>query len=392
MSLLNDVLRDLDQRSAIPAAENLHLAHDAPVPAGDDYPGAQTARIDLTRGLVWPLVLVACGFGAWVIVQPDPAPVVSSPEPTGQIAVAAPADAAEAVPLASDRVATDGSRPPTAPTATVVETVTPERPRESVIVADETGPTSDSDEARSRTAVAPEAAAQPEAVPAETVPPQTQGPNYLALKNTEVPKAMRGEPAVAVKRQTPAPLVASERARQQIEAGDLAAAEETVTQRLASHPDDRAARELQIGLLLRGGRYDAALVAIDEGLQGHPDDRKLRLIKARLLAQRGETGPAIELLQAITAQPPASREALQMLGALHQQRQDYVAAIEVYRQLVTTTPAAGAAWVGLAIALDGKGQDGALDAYRRALSLGGLPPAAERYARQRRASLEAGSG
>jgi Flp pilus assembly protein TadD len=387
MSLLNDVLRDLDQRSAIPAAEKLHLAHATRDPSGDDYPVARKARFDLTRALVWPLVFIASGFGAWVFVQPDPTPVVSSLEPVRPAAVAVSAAVEERVPTPSVGVESDSRRPPATPEAMVVEAVAPEEPPQSVSIADATVPTADIEEAQPRTAVAKEDVPQPEAGPAEA-----ETPNYLALKNTEVPDVMPVEPAVAVKRRTPAPLAASEQARQQIEAGDLAAAEETVTQRLASHPDDRAARELQIGLLLRGGRYDAALVAIDEGLKGHPDNRKLRLIKARLLAQRGETGPAIELLQAITAQPPASREALQMLGALYQQRQEYAAAIEVYRRLVTTTPSAGSAWVGLAIALDGKGQDGALDAYRRALSLGGLPPAAERYARQRRASLEAGNG
>jgi len=116
------------------------------------------------------------------------------------------------------------------------------------------------------------------------------------------------------------------------------------------------------------------------------------IIPAAILAAASFTAQATELLESITAQRPAGREALQMLGALYQQQQDYAAAIMVYRRLVSAAPDAGAAWVGLAIALDGQGRGGALDAYRRALSLGGLPPAAERYARQRRESLEAGNG
>jgi len=282
MSLLNDVLRDLDQRAAMPAAEQLHLAGDARNASVEAEPAAPANGVDAIRWLFWPLISIACAFGVWLIMQPDPAPVVSSLEPIRPAEVAVSEGLEETVPAALMRDETDGRNPPTARTATVVEAVAPEPPRESVIVADGTGPASDIDEARPRTAVAPEAAPRPQAAPS-----QAQGPNYLALKNTGLPKAPPVEPAVAVKRRTPAPLAASERARRQIDAGDLAAAEETVMQRLGTHPDDRAARELQVGLLLRGARYDAALAAIDEGLSSDPDSPKLRLIKARLLAQRG---------------------------------------------------------------------------------------------------------
>ena len=47
---------------------------------------------------------------------------------------------------------------------------------------------------------------------------------------------------------------------------------------------------------------------------------------------------------------------------------------------------------GLAISLDALGDAEALETYRRALQVGGLPGPAATYARQRIAQLEAGDG
>ena len=216
---------------------------------------------------------------------------------------------------------------------------------------------------------------------------------YLPLKNAGPPAGQAApDTPTKVKVQSGDRLKPNERARRQIEAGELSAAEETVTQRLAARPGDREARELLVGMMLRGGRYVQALEAINAGLRHHPDHRKFLLIKARLLAQSGDTDGAVTLLEGRLAEGEGSREALQMLGALRQQQGHYDEAVAVYRRLVERAPTTGPAWVGLAIGLDALGDPGALEAYTRALSLGGLPEAAARYARQRRAELGSGNG
>jgi len=55
MSLLNDVLRDLDQRAAMPAAEQLHLAGDAQNASVEAEPAAPANGVDAIRWLFWPL-------------------------------------------------------------------------------------------------------------------------------------------------------------------------------------------------------------------------------------------------------------------------------------------------------------------------------------------------
>ncbi|MGB5453055.1 MAG: hypothetical protein WBN00_13260, partial [Sedimenticolaceae bacterium] len=75
-----------------------------------------------------------------------------------------------------------------------------------------------------------------------------------------------------------------------------------------------------------------------------------------------------------------------------QQRSRYEEALESYRALLALIPESGAVWVGLAISLDGLGDADALDAYKRALQLGGLPAAAAHYARQRIGQMEPNGG
>ena len=206
------------------------------------------------------------------------------------------------------------------------------------------------------------------------------------------PHGIQGDAARSVKTNASARPSAAERARRQIDAGDLAAAEQTVADRLRRQPADREARELLIGLMLRGGRYAEAGAAVDEGLVHHPGHRKLVLIKARLLTQAGATDAAVELLKTLPQAGAGSVEVLQTLGALYQHQQRFAEAVLVYRQLVSGRPTLGTAWVGLAICLDSLGDAEALEAYRQALSLGDLPAAAARYAQQRRDALEGGNG
>jgi MSHA biogenesis protein MshN len=224
---------------------------------------------------------------------------------------------------------------------------------------------------------------------------------YLPLRNTQLPpqestrpRAADGQGAKPVsvktaKRSAPRPLV---EVREAIAEGELATAEYLLRRRLDSAPRDREARELLIGLTLRGARYEEAGQQLDLGLSHYPGHIEFVLIKARLLAQDGEAGAAVRLLEAANTSSGGRIERLQMLGALYQQQLQYEQALNSYRALLQLTPDAGPVWVGLAISLDALGDDGALGAYRRALQLGGLPAAAERYSWQRVGQLESGGG
>jgi MSHA biogenesis protein MshN len=273
----------------------------------------------------------------------------------------------------------------------------------------------DSDPVRQTVALVPETAAtvgdavQPSPVerhekvesrlPAEStvVPPG----DYLPLRNTRLPPSEKEKPqgvrhgthssvnVKTAKKSVPQPLVA---VREAIADGELATAEYLLRQRLDAAPADREARELLIGLMLRGARYDDVGEQLDLGLSHYPGHIKFVLIKARLLAQAGEVDVAVRLLEDASASSDGKVERLQMLGALYQQQLNYQKALDSYQSLLELAPDAGPVWVGLAISLDALGDAGALDAYRRALRLGGLPAAAEQYSLRRTRQLESDGG
>jgi Flp pilus assembly protein TadD len=216
--------------------------------------------------------------------------------------------------------------------------------------------------------------------------------DYLPLRNTELPTFETSAPKQDVARLTTdtkvktatSPMAQSlDEIRREIELGELSFAEYLLQQRLRGAPDDREARELLIGLMLRGERYDVAMQQLDEGLHHDPGNIKFSLIKARLLARSGQDEAAISILESSPPTRTGRVERLQMLGALYQKQSRYEQARDSYRALLNLNPSAGPSWVGLALSLDGVGDPAANEAYGRALRLGGLPAAAEEYARQR---------
>lgn len=398
MSLLNQVLQDLDERTPAAQARPVHLSV-APTTAqvDEDSAGRRADWLRLLFGVLVVLVFVVAvwkfypvgddGAAKSAVPPPTPAPATMPAPADGVEGRVSPAPADAAGPTAPGAVVQRaGSRQPVA--------VPDAGPTAAAVVTDEKAKTV-GDIAASVAAVPQAEVGAPVAEAVVAAAEQTDEVDYLVLRNTELPVDDAVEPV-----QTTAPGNTEvktakaeagdpvERARQAIGDGELSAAEVLLQERLLRVADDRDARELLIGLMLRGGRYDAAMQELDAGLVHHPRHGKFLLIKARILAQLGQTGPAIGVLESAAAVDSGKVERLQMLGALYQQESRFAEAVDSYRELLKIDQRIGSSWVGLAISLDGQGDPKALQAYKRALSLGGLPQAAESYARQRVARLE----
>lgn len=368
MSLLNQVLQDLDQRSPGEPARPVRLAASSDVqPHVDDY--AQGLERDWGRIAAWSVVGVAASAALAAAL------FIKTPQPRTAVAV-------QAQPLVLPRPAVEPQPAQLAQAA--VEPAPAEPPREPVV------------------APAPQATAAEQRV-------QRAAPDndYLALRNTGLPPTTaavtkpaqrpatpvataspKRTPSSSVKVAKPVPVQPLDEVRELIADGELATAEGRLLARITSAPRDRVARELLIGLMLRGERSTDALQEIDRGLALFPGHGKFLLIKARLLAQGGETDAAIALLASAGRIEGMQQQRLQMLAALYQQQSRFAAASESYRALIALDARSAAAWAGLAISLDAVGDAGTAEAYRRALALGGLPEPAARYAQQRLAEME----
>ncbi|MCB1773203.1 MAG: tetratricopeptide repeat protein [Gammaproteobacteria bacterium] len=371
MSLLNQVLHDLDERASAPAPQQLKLAPEAPAgPNRHTGDFAPPPSRDWLRILVWSGTAVVSGLALWSYLQPlgegqNPVPGVVSqfvaiPAPTAPSTPATP----ELVPHAARKVA-----------GAAIETRLPDQRDIQVLPL----PSPAVDERLTGTATETNPVAEQDL-------PATPRPAYVTLRNTEPeapPVAASALPVAVVKSDAVETGSDADRAREAIDRGDLAESELLLKRHLERFPRDIEARELLIGLVLRGDRHVEALPQIDRALALSPKRWSLHLLKARLLLDQQRGADARELLQLVPAGVAQRTAALQMLGALEQQAGRYAESRAVYRELVALTPLSGAAWAGLAISLDSLGDAEAASAFRRALKIGGLPEPAARYARGR---------
>ncbi len=386
MSLLNQVLQDLDARAPAAVHHPVRRA-EAPAVVDPDEESLFQPWPDWRQLVIWTLVGAALMLWAWRLFAVNNV----SDVPTATLIELPPAAVAQPPVAAADL--TPSLNTSTSRSAEVLRTADGPKPS---AVAEATRPP-----APAKAEVSPIAQEQTPAAAAGPVTENDTTPSgpYLPLRNTGLPQAA-DTPATSGRRPATGEIKIAKTAvvepladaRMAIAGGDLAEAETLLQQHLQRASKDLAARELLIGLMLRDNRHTAAIAQLDQGLMHHPRHLKFVMIQARLFAQNGDTAAAIRLLE---SSPVAGRDGVplrQMLGALYQQQGRYEEAVEIYRTLLAFTPSAGPAWVGLAIGLDALGDAEAPEAYRRALVLGGLPKPAAAYARQRIVQLGAPDG
>lgn len=199
-------------------------------------------------------------------------------------------------------------------------------------------------------------------------------------------------PAVNVKQVRETPEAIDLRVSQQLSdllrAGRTAAAERTLAE-LASEQPAVASREVFARQMLVQGMPGRALDWLPESLTGAEPD--LRLLRARALLASGSLERAVATLAQEV--PPVSGhvEYRVTLATLQQQAGNSLEAARHWSSLIALDDSRAAWWVGLAIALETRGElAGAVKAYGQAALLPGLPPSLADYVRERLKRLRAG--
>lgn len=352
MSLINQVLQDLDRRHANGGAMSAVVRTTAaPVTP------ARTWRLAVLAGAV---LLVAGGSAAiaWSMASRSVVPaavahavepaVVAMPAPTPVVVVTAPV-AAASVPV-----------PAVAPPKATV--------RADVASVHE----------KPRTVESAEAADVPHPVlglaPTSSIKPSS-------------PVADAGESRI--EKRTPG-RTAHERAEAEYQrgvslhqAGQYAEAAVAYTAALREESALIPARQALAGVLLNQGKSDEARVVLNDGLALAPQNTGLAMTLARLHVERGELQRAAEVLQptdtaSMSAEDHAFRAAVLQRINRHTEASDHFAAA------LRTVPNNSVWWMGLGIsqAADGHG-DNAKEAFNRARSSGGLTPELAQYVEQR---------
>lgn len=180
---------------------------------------------------------------------------------------------------------------------------------------------------------------------------------------------------------------AVQQALQQWSSGQRLQALQTLDRFAYENPEAHGSRETLAKLLIQQGEPERAMQAVELGLSIAPGNNAYKKIKARLDIEQGRAEQALQMLLASPPPVQADTEFHDLMATAFLSTQQYDFASATYQSLLQQNAAEGRWWYGLAAAYDARGQsqDAAL-AYERALQQVNLSPSL-RQASQTRLQL-----
>ena len=175
-----------------------------------------------------------------------------------------------------------------------------------------------------------------------------------------------------------------------LQANNLAAAERYFQDAIDDDTANGAAWSYLYSTQMKAGNLTAAEQTLRMGLSAAKDPAALAKLYARMLLDRGNTGAAVRVLQ--DNRPPVASDAEYdaFLAAMLQKKGQFALAGDIYRQLLDRNPDSASLWIGLAMSSDSLGNpEDALAAFHSALRADPLKPPLARYAARRISELEA---
>jgi MSHA biogenesis protein MshN len=159
---------------------------------------------------------------------------------------------------------------------------------------------------------------------------------------------------------------------QQARTGEAAAVLEQV---LYLDPHYVVARQTLVGLLLEGKRHDEAIRKLQDGLSLDKRQAGLAMMLARLQVEQGDLRPAVETLQRTLPDAAERADYQAFLAALFQRDARHREAVDHYLIALRKSPQNGIWWMGLAISLQAENRlSEARDAFGRAKASSTLSP------------------
>jgi MSHA biogenesis protein MshN len=150
---------------------------------------------------------------------------------------------------------------------------------------------------------------------------------------------------------------------------------------LKADRNHESARQALIALLLDERRIESARGLLQEGLAINPGNAVFAASLARILIEAKEYEAALKVLQAAGAAGASSAEYHALVGAAYQRLGNHRQAMEAYQAALRIFPDSGSSWIGLAISLDALDHPiEAAEAFRRALATESLTPDLRRFA------------
>jgi len=162
---------------------------------------------------------------------------------------------------------------------------------------------------------------------------------------------------------------------QAIKYGDNAAAMQSLRRTLELDPELVKARQALLSLLVSGKQWAEAQQVVQSGLALDPAKSGWALILARLHFELGDTPAALETLEHYAAHAGRDADYQGFFAYLLQKQQHPAEAAERFKAALALRPSEGRWWFGLGLALEGAGKRSeAKEAYAKAREVGNLPP------------------
>lgn len=418
MSLINQVLREVDQRQGAAPVD----APTAATPTGAAVPRARRRAL-LVAGLVGLIGAALAGW--WLTEQRGDSPGLARTEPEPALIEAEPelqtisTAAAQAAPARSLAVADPAARVDPAPSDPVPADPLPTDPMPSTIEDQTARPAEHTENAAAnRPAVA---AAAPEVDSASQAEQQAsmestpvQPPAAPAAQSMAASPAVPGAPAqpqesttrpaqagagqtgseppdsghISIRRaDRPAHAVDPfEEAQRALARGQSGLAEERLRELLASQPGHVEARRLLATLLIAGGRATAAREVLQQGLE-QASTPALAGLLARLLVEQDQLDQALAVMQAHAPEQVTDIDYHLLHAALLRQAGRHAEALAHYQSLAQVAPTSAAAWVGLGASHEALDEpEAARAAYQQAVRMD--QPELAAFARSRLRALQ----
>lgn len=354
MSVINKVLRELDQRHAMAAS------------AEQAAPREVRPVRDPAHGHEWfwraiaALLLLALAWVGWVVYQIQPRRVATDlgiaagesarRELARPVAEKKPAPAAQLV--AAEKPPAQADEP--AGTLKLAQSI------QMPIVATEPAPEKP----------AAREPARPAPRPASIVKPKALTPRVEKHELTPLP-AQRAETEFR-------------RGAAFLQQGRVSEAETRFATAIALDAAHAPARQALVAMLLEQRRLEEARRLLQEGLAINPQQEQFVLALARIYLERADYASALEVMSRNRNGARTSAEYDAMLGSVLSRLGREREAVEAYRAAVRTSPDKGGTWLGLAVSLENLDRRSeAAEAYRRALASGTLTADVKQYAEQK---------
>lgn len=177
-------------------------------------------------------------------------------------------------------------------------------------------------------------------------------------------------------------------AEEKIRVGEYHEAETDLQRFIAEQPQAKLSRSVLASLLIKLGRPAEAEAVLIGGIAHDREGRDQVKLLARTYLARGDVDGAIRLLDSNRVTVTEDAEFHSLLGALYQKAGRHEAAVKTYRGLLAEYPPQAAWWLGQAISLEALGRRReAIVAYRQTRDSHGTKPELKTYAAQRISAL-----